>query len=513
VKSRRFIFALAVCSALAAALPAAAATCESLTGLSLSQVTIRSATSTTSGTLSYCRVVAAATPTVHSNIGFEVWLPLSGWNGKFQGVGSGGSAGSISASALRDAVTRNYAAMATDNGHLGSSWTFAHAPAGDPERVTDFGWRAEHLSTVAAKAIVQAFYGAAPAHSYFVGCSQGGHHALMEAQRFPEDYDGIIGGDPAHRWNDLMLGELWTGLVSGLRNPANSLPQAKLDVLMNAMLLACDGNDGIVDGIVEDPRTCNFDPSVTRCPAGADVAGCLSDGQLQAIHDIYAGASNPATGAQIFPGFARSSENALRQVLVGLSGPGGSSFSFFRDGVFADPNWNFRAFDYTVEPARTNNTMAGSETWGAALNADNPDLRPLQRRGGKLIMYHGWSDPFITPYSSIEYYEKVASTVSPAASREGQLGFTRSFARLFMVPGMWHCAGGPGPNTFDMLTALENWVENDQAPESVIGTNTASGLTRPLCAYPNVATYDGTGSPTSASSFRCVKPNPGRGRN
>jgi feruloyl esterase len=337
----------------------------------------------------------------------------------------------------------------------------------------------------------------------------------MEAQRFPEDYDGIVGGDPANDWNHLMLAELWTGVVSGLRNPANELPQAKLDVLMSHVLAACDLNDGIGDGIIEDPRTCNFDPSLLRCPGGADVAGCLSDGQLQAIHDIYAGPSNPATGAQIFPGFAHSSENALRQVLVGTTDragnriPGGSSNSFFREGIFADPNWNPATFDFSLEPSRTDNTMAATETWGSALNANDPDLRPLARRGGKLIMYHGWSDPFITPYSTLNYYEKVISTVSPAASRQGALGYTRSFARLFMVPGMWHCAGGPGPNTFDMLTALENWVEKDQAPDSVIGTNASSGLTRPLCAYPAVATYHGLPAPPDeASSFSCVLPAP-----
>jgi feruloyl esterase len=502
---------------------ASAATCESLTGLPLAQVTIRSAVPTTAGALSYCRVVGAATPTARSNVGFEVWLPLSGWNGKFQGVGSGGSAGSISTGALQAAVARHYAAMATDNGHLGGSWTFAHTPTGDPERVTDFGWRAEHVSTVAAKAIVRAFYGVAPAHSYFVGCSQGGHHALMEAQRFPEDYDGIIGGDPANSWNRLMLGELWTGVVSGLRNPANELPQAKLDVLMNALLLACDGNDGIVDGVVEDPRTCNFDPSVVRCPGGADAVGCLSDGQLQAVRDIYAGAKNPVTHEQLFPGFAHSSENALRQVLVGTTSggvriPGGSSNSFFREGIFANPAWNPGTFDFSLEPSRTNNTPAGTETWGAALNATDPDLRPLQRRGAKLIMYHGWSDPFITPYNSIQYYESVAATVSRKKSREDALKETAKFARLFMVPGMWHCAGGPGPNTFDMLTALETWVETGKAPKSVVGTkyvgdNPANAvvLQRPLCAYPTVATYDRKGDPTAAASFNCKKPHDDHG--
>ena len=513
MKSRRCLCIGAALSAvLATALPAVAATCESLTGLSLSQITIKAATSSnpTFPTVQpFCRVIGAATPTVHSNIGFEVWMPLSGWNGKLAGLGSGGSAGSIATGSLVVALARNYAAMATDNGHIGGQWTFAHVPAGDPERVTDFGWRAEHVSTVAAKAIVQAFYGRAAAHSYFVGCSQGGHHALMEAQRFPEDYDGIIAGDPANNWNHLMLGELWTGLVSGLRDPANALPQAKLDVLMNALLLACDGNDGIVDGIVEDPRTCNFDPTVVRC-AGGDAPDCLTDGQLEAIRQIYAGTSNPATRERIFPGFAHSSENALRQVLVGLPIPGGSSFSFFRDGIFADPAWNFRAFDFSVEPARTDNTMAGSETYGAALNANDPDLRPFAHRGGKLILYHGWSDPFITPYNTINYYESVVSLIGGHRPRGAALQRTQDFARLFMVPGMWHCAGGPGPNTFDMVTALEAWVEKRKAPRRVLGTkyvgdnpNNAVVLTRPLCAYPRVAHYKGEGDPSDAASFIC----------
>jgi len=506
---------------LTAVLPARAATCESLLGLSLPQVTIRSATTSNPSLPAvqpFCRVIAAATPTSRSNIGFEVWLPLDNWNGKFSGVGSGGSAGSIAFASLAAALALNYAAMATDNGHIGGQWTFAHPPAGDPERVIDFGWRAEHVSTVAAKAIVEAFYGVAPAHSYFVGCSQGGQKALMEAQRFPEDYDGIIGGDPAHNWTHLMLGELWTGLVSGLRNPANALPQGKLDVLMNAMLLACDASDGIIDGIVEDPRTCNFDPSVTRCAAG-DAPNCLTDAQLEAVKAIYAGATEPVTGAQIFPGFAHSSENALRQVLVGTPGPGGSSFSFFRDGIFANPSWNFRAFDFTGEPAKTDNTPAANETYGSALNFNDPDLRPFAARGGKLILYHGWSDPFITPYSTINYYESVVSLIGGNRARAAALQRTQDFARLFMVPGMWHCAGGPGPNTFDMVTALETWVETGKAPASVLGTkyvgdNPANQvvLTRPLCAYPRVARYKGEGDPTDAASFICgEKWPPGRG--
>ena len=495
----------------AAAQPARAAPCEALLGLSLSETKITAASTNPGlgGSGPFCQVVGVATPTGHSVIGFEVWLPPAGsWNGKLQAVGSGGSAGSINTGGLTAALSgadKKYAAMATDNGHKGSSWTFAHPFS---EKVVDFGYRAEHVSTVAAKAIVTAFYGSAPEHAYFVGCSQGGHHALMAAQRFPEDFDGIVAGDPANNWTNLMVGELWAGLVAGLKDPANSLPQAKLDVLMNAVLLACDGNDGVVDGIIEDPRTCHFDPASLRC-AGADAPDCLTTGQIEAVNNLYAGASNRRTGAQIFPGFVNGSENAWRQVLVGLPIPGGSSYSYFRDGVFADPAWNFRAFDFDRDVTFAATRPAGAGTYPTALDANDADLRPFARAGGKLILYHGWADPFITPTSTINYYEKVLSVFGGRGDREEALERAQRFARLFMVPGLWHCAGGPGPNKFDMLSALESWVEQGEAPKKIIGTKYVKDdptmgviLTRPLCVYPQTARYLG-GNPSEAASFSC----------
>lgn len=498
--------------ALVAAAPARAETCADLIGLPLPEATIASAKMNpglgSSGP--FCQVVGVSTPTAHSTIGFEVWLPPSeNWNGKLEAVGSGGSAGSINTPALTAALSRagrKYAALATDNGHLGSSWTFAHPFT---EKVVDFGYRAEHVSTLAAKAVVAAFYGSAPRHSYFVGCSQGGHHALMAAQRFPADFDGIVGGNPANDWTNLMVGEIWSGLVSGLNDPANDLPQPKLDLLMSAVLAACDGNDGVLDGVIEDPRTCHFDPAQLRC-SGADSPTCLTTGQIEAVNKLYAGASNPRTGAPIFPGFAHGSENAWRQVLVGKPGPGGSSFSYFRDGVFfSSPAWDFHGFDFDRDVAVAANSPAGDETFATALDANDPDLRPFERAGGKLLLYHGWADPFVTPLSTVGYYEKVGSVVGGGRAREAALRRARRFARLFMVPGLWHCAGGPGANQFDMLGALESWVEEGEAPEAILATkyvkdDPALGVsfTHPLCAYPKTARYLG-GDPADAESFAC----------
>ncbi len=520
---------------------AAGPTCESLAGLSLADITITTAHSVPAGSFTaadgevfagmpaFCRIAAFAAPTTQSHINFEVWMPQSGWNGKFRGEGSGGSAGSISFSAMASALQRGYATMANDNGHTGSVWTFSAMP----EKVTDFGWRAQHVTTVAGKAITQAFYGRHPEHSYFVGCSQGGHHALMEAQRFPEDYDGIIAGDPANDWTHLMFGELWAGVQTSVKGASFDLPQAKLNLVTSAVLAACLGQDGGLksDTWLNDPRDCHFDPRVLAC-TGADAPNCLTPGQLSGIQALYKGPVNPRTHRQIFPGFARGTETFYRQVLVGLTIPGGSSASFFRDGVFAgQPGFNFLNINFDSDVAYTDNKpISSGETWATALDANDVTLAGFRRRGNKLIMYHGFADPFITPYNSLDYYSAVAnSNGDEEGDDDGGLARTRRFARLFMVPGMNHCAGGPGANSFggvgqggassipqdaqhDVVRALEQWVEHGVAPERIVATKfvndqPASGVafTRPLCAYPEIAVYKGTGSTTDAASFACVR--------
>lgn len=443
-------------AALAASLPA----CQSLTSLALPGVTISAAqiippgsyTAASGQTFSnlptFCRVAATATPTNESNINFEVWMPPAGTrNRTFRGEGSGGSAGAITFSLMANAIQRNYATMSNDNGHTGSNWSFSL----QPEHVNDFGYRAQHVTTVAAKAIIKTYYQREVDFSYFYGCSQGGHHALMEAQRYPDDYDGIVAGDPGNDWTSLMFGELWTGVNSSVKGSAFDLPQTQLNVLTNAVLAQCGRRDGGLanDPFLNDPRDCHFDPSTLQCKPGQDPSTCLTASQLQSVQAIYQGASNPRTHLQIWPGFLPGSETFWREVLVGNpNAPGGSSASFFRDGVFAgQPGFNYLNINFDSDVALTNTKPAGSgETWQQALNANNPDLGAFKRHGGKLLMYHGFADPFVTPLGSLDYY---TAMIGANGHGQGALKETQSFARLFMAPGMTHCAGGPGANVFN----------------------------------------------------------------
>jgi feruloyl esterase len=514
-----------------------AATCESLASLSLPHITISAAQTIPAGNYTaasgqtfsnlptFCRIAATAAPTSQSAINFEVWMPpASSWNGIFRGEGSGGSAGAITFPLMANGIQRAYATMSNDNGHTGSNWSFS----AQPERVNDFGYRAQHVTTVAAKVIIQAFYQKLPDFSYFYGCSQGGHHALMEAQRFPEDYDGIVAGAFAGiDWTALMFGELWTGVNSSVKGPDYDLPQTQLDLLTNAVVAQCGRQDGGVasDPFLNDPRDCHFNPSTLQCKPGQDASTCLTATQLQAVRAIYQGASNPRTHRQIWPGFLPGSETFWREVLVGNpNAPGGSSASFFKDGVFAGQSgFSYLNINFDSDVDLTNNKPAGSgETWQEALDANDPYLDGFKRRGGKLLMYHGFADPFVTPLGSLDYYTAMmgANGRGPGAVKD-----TQSFARLFMAPGVTHCGGGPGANVFngpdnlggpedsnhDVFLALRQWVEQGIAPTRIIGTkyvndNPASGVafTRPMCPYPQQARYRGAGATTDAINFACV---------
>ena len=473
----------------------------------------------------FCRVAATATPTSQSDINFEVWMPPAGtWNGIFRGEGSGGSAGAITFPLMANAIQRDYATMSNDNGHTGSNWSFSL----QPERVADFGHRAQHVTTVAAKLIINAFYQKRPDFSYFYGCSQGGHHGLMEAQRYPDDYDGIVAGAFAGiDWTALMFGELWTGVNSSVKGPAFDLPQTQLNLLTNAVVKQCGAQDGgvVSDPFLNDPRDCHFNPSTLQCKSGQDPSTCLTASQLQAVQAIYQGASNPRTHQQIWPGFLPGSETFWREVLVGnLNAPGGSSASFFKDGVFAGQSgFSYLNINFDSDVALTNDKPAGGgETWQEALDANNPDLGAFKRHGGKLLMYHGYADPFVTPLGSLDYYTAMigANGHGPGSVRE-----TQSFARLFMAPGVTHCGGGPGANVFngpdnlggpedsdhDVFLALRQWVEEGIAPKRIIGTKyigdkPANGVafTRPMCPYPQRAQYRGSGATTDAANFVCV---------
>ena len=522
---------------LAAATSAGAATCESLASLTLPNVTITAAQTIPAGNYTaangqtfsnlptFCRVAAMATPTSQSDINFEVWMPPAGtWNGIFRGEGSGGSAGAITFSLMANAIQREYATMSNDNGHTGSNWSFSL----QPERVVDFGHRAQHVTTVAAKAIIKAFYRRGPEFSYFYGCSQGGHHGLMEAQRYPDDYDGIVAGAFAGiDWTALMFGELWTGVNSSVKGAAFDLPQTQLNLVTNAVVKQCGTQDGGVasDPFLNDPRDCHFDPSVLQCKSGQDPSTCLTASQLQAVQAIYQGASNPRTHQQTWPGFLPGSETFWREVLVGNpNAPGGSSASFFKDGVFAGQSgFSYLSINFDSDVALTNNKPAGSgETWQEALDANNPDLGAFKRHGGKLLMYHGYADPFVTPLGSLDYY---TAMVGANGHGLGAVKQTQSFARLFMAPGVTHCGGGPGANVFngpdnlggpedsdhDVFLALRQWVEEGMAPKRIIGTKyvgdnpaNAIAFTRPMCPYPQLAQYRGSGATTDAANFVCV---------
>ena len=513
--------------------------CQDLVGLNLAHAAITSSVSVPEGPVggggrgnatpvmapAHCAVQAVVRPTKDSEIRFELWLPASGWNGRYLQLGNGGWAGTINAAGLAEPLSRGYAAAATDDGHqggAGASWAVGH-----PEKLIDFGYRAVHETSLEAKAIVLAFYGRGPSRSYFNGCSDGGREALMEAQRYAEDFDGIIAGAPASDWSHLMTGFVWNAQAL-TQSPASAIPPAKLPLIQNAALAACDALDGVQDGLVEDPRACRFDPSVLICK-GAEGPECLTAPQVEALRRIYDGPKNPRTGRQIFPGYSRGTEAGpggwsawIAPAAVASSIQNGFGSSFYGQAVFEDPAWDFRSLNFDRDVA------FGDRKAGVVLNATNPDLRSFRANGGKLIQYHGWGDAAISPLSSIEYYESARAFLDkfPDPRKQGS-GNTQDFYRLFMVPGMGHCGGGVGPNRFgngaasradpehNVLTALEQWVELGAAPDKIIGTGTAADdptktLTRPLCPYPQVAHYKGSGDTNDASNFACAAPGPGR---
>jgi len=453
--------------------------------------------------LPFCRVNATLTPTPDSRIQVEVWLPPEArWNGKFQGVGNGGLAGEIPFEALASGLARGYATAATDGGHDNRDGVGAFA-LGHPEKIIDYGHRAIHLTAAAGRAIASAYYHRAPQHAYFVGCSQGGQEALMEAQRYPADYDGIVAGDPDYNQTHHEVGaHLWV-LSSLYGRPEGVIDMAAARLIGGAVNRACDALDGVADGILEDPRRCHFDPGVLQCRDAA-ASACLSAAQVEAVRRLWAGPDQWA-GQGYYPGLERGGEAALWDGWIIAGSPeqnvhGSLGLPFFRYFVYGNPQWDFRSFDYRADPGRIDARFA------AALDAIDPDLGPFQARGGKLIHYHGFSDPDIPPRASIDYYESV---VRAAQARRANVA-VGDYYRLFMVPGMGHCGEGPGPNVFDPLAALQRWVEQGSAPARIIATKYADDdpqhavlRTRPLCPYPQRARYQGLGSSDEAANFSC----------
>ena len=375
---------------------------------------------------------------------------------------------------------------------------------GHPEKLVDFSSRSEHEMTVKAKALARAFYGRDAAHSYWIGCSTGGKQGLTEAQRFPDDYEGILAGAPANNWTRLMVGD-FDAVLAAAKDSANVLGAPELELLNRSVLAACDKLDGVTDGVLEDPRRCAFDVATLKCGGNAVPGSCLTGAQLELARRVYRGAVDPKNGTSLYPGLAFGSEPLWRAMLTPAN-PFPIPISFYRWLVFADSQWNWKTFDLS-HPSDYQAFQKGETTLAPVLSAVDPDLRKFRDRGGKLVQYHGWIDQLISPSNSINYYESVLAFFGRGkGERTETLRDVQGFYRLYMVPGVAHCGGGTGPNSFDLQTSLERWVEQRAAPEAVIATHSANGVvdrTRPLCPYPKTAVYKGSGDANDASNFVC----------
>jgi feruloyl esterase len=386
------------------------------------------------------------------------------------------------------AVQEGYATASTDTGHKGGNALFA---INHPEKVVDFAYRAVHETTVQTKALIAKFYERPARLSYWNGCSTGGRQGLMEAQKFPDDFDAIVAGAPANFQTHLHAWDLSVA-VPALRDPASAVPAAKLNMLSEAAVNACDAQDGVKDGLINNPRACRFDPSVLLCK-GTDGPGCLTAPQLDSVKRAYS-TTKLKNGDAVFPGKEPGSETGWGGVLGGQVAPGVSTGSFLV--AYNDANWDAKTFDLDRDLKITD------EKVGSIINAVNPDLSAFKARGGKLLMYHGWNDTAISPGNSINYYESVLKSMGGKSGGK-QLD---DFVRLYMAPGMQHCGGGPGPNQINYMAIMERWREGNQTPASIEAFHVANNrvdMSRPLCPYPQVATYKGVGSTNDAANFVC----------
>jgi feruloyl esterase len=487
-------------------LPAYAATsCEKLIGLALPKAKIDSAQSVAAGAFvppsgaqgrgganafanlpAFCRVSATLTPSSDSDIKAEIWLPVSGWNGKFQAVGNGGWAGTIPYPAIAAAVMAGYAAAGTDTGHVGNNADFA---LGHPEKLIDLAYRSIHEMTVQSKTLVDAHYGTPAKYSYYNGCSQGGRQGLAAAQKYPDDFNGIIAGAAA--WDSMGMHVARTALnLSVNKEPASVIPAAKYGMIHEAVLNACDALDAVKDGVIENPGKCSFDYSKLLCKAG-DAVDCLTQGQVESAKAMISPIRDPKTGNVLYPGHLMPGSE-LGWATLGGPQPIGLATSGLRNVVFQDRNWDYHQLNVSTDIVRAEKSDNG------AMYSGDPNLKPFFDRGGKLLMYHGWSDPQVNPMNSVIYYTNVLDAVGKEKAANS--------IELFMIPGMNHCAGGPGTDTFDKVKVLEQWVEQGKKPAQIVASHSTNGQidkTRPLCPYPQVAKYKGSGSPTDAANFAC----------
>ena len=500
-------------------LPAAAQQpCESLKSLKIQNITITSVTAGSPGFelpgqtgfinapptkvgAPFCRVQAVSAPTSDSHIGLEVWLPVAAnWNGKFLAAGNPGFIGSIPSGALANMMQQGWVSAGTDTGHVdeGFQWAIGH-----PEKWADWGYRAVHEMVVLTKQLVQTYYGRPWQYSYWNSCHNGGNQGLNEAQRYPDDFDGIVAGDPAFYISHLQPGSLyisWLALKDGVNGPGY-VPPAKLALVNKAAISACDADDGLVDGLIEYPPGCKFDPVSIQCKAG-DAADCLTAAQVETVRKIYEGAKFK-DGTQIYAGFERGSE--LTWNLMVEKEPFSVNTNYFKGMVFQDPNWDFRTFDVDRD------TRLAIERTSKYVDANDPNLKPFKDAGGKIIMIASWNSTALPPGQLVEYYKSVEKAMDGRKK-------TQDFARLFAVAGSSGCPGFiANTEDFKAFDAIVDWVEKGKAPEKIIFSHRQGGggamggggqskvyRTRPACAYPQVAKYNGSGDINDAANFSCV---------
>jgi feruloyl esterase len=498
---RLFFFTIAI---LCVFIPATlrAQSCENLSKLSSPTVSITLAKAIEAGNFTppgskdaipslspFCRVAATLKPTPDSDIQTEIWLPVSNWNGKFVAIGNGGWGGAIGGEAyeeMADALRRGYATSATDDGHPDHDGQFV---MGHPEKFIDFAYRADHEMTVEAKTLIKAFYGRDARYSYWNGCSGGGREGLLQAYRYPEAFDGVIAGDPANINRNTWA--LWLA-VHTFKDPDAYIPPAKYPAIHRVVLEACDAEDGVKDGLISDPEKCHVDFKALQCK-GPDGPECLTERQVQTAQTIISPATDSA-GHVVFPRLEPGTELRWARVAGGPA-PVDLFLDQFRYIVYQDPKWDWRTFDIDRDSAK-------AKAVDKDVDELDPRLTAFAKRGGKLLIYHGWADQQVAPGSSVEFYKAVVKASENPAAAE-------NWIRLFMVPGMAHCSGGEGPDTFDKLSVMERWVEKGEAPDRIVATHSQDGRverSRPLCPYPQVASYKGSGSIDDAANFICRLP-------
>ena len=437
----------------------------------------------------HCALEGVASSSADSWIRFALWMPAPDkWNGKIQTVGNAGYQGVIPYAAMAQALTRGYAALGGDTGHTTPPGQYPRESlafgAGHPAKIADWADKSIHTIVLAAKPLVARFEGRPAAHSYFTGCSTGGHQALTEAQRYPTDFDGILAGAPGNNRTRLNDGFLWRYALNTATQQGN-IPDSKLALITRAAIAHCDGQNGVRDGVIDDPRSCRFDPATLQCHKG-DAKDCLTAAQVQTLRQLYQPATMPASHSEIYPAWPVGSESGWGPFING-SVP--YRIDYWTDWVF-DPTWDWHGIDWDRDVNLADRKLA------PVINATNPDLQPFASAGGKLLLYQGWADPVVSAYDTVATFEAMQKH-NPNLRR---------FARFYLIPGMGHCRGGEGTDDFDLLTPLERWVEHNEDPGSPVASARRNGKllrTRPLCAFPTHPVYLGSGNPDAASSFEC----------